>query len=166
MYKYSIFSTAFGHMGAVSSPKGLHMVILPRKSEEEVKKHLEEHYAVDLYRDAKCLAAITKKIKAYLEGRKILFREDLDVGGATSFEMKVWDIVYGIPYGEVRSYGWVAKQVGSPKEVRAVGQALKRNRLPIIIPCHRVINKSGDLGGFSGGVALKRELLKIEGRIW
>jgi len=60
----------------------------------------------------------------------------------------------------------VAKQVGSPKEVRAVGQALKRNRLPVIIPCHRVINKSGDLGGFSGGVELKRKLLNIEGRLW
>ncbi|MDD5382276.1 MAG: MGMT family protein, partial [Candidatus Margulisbacteria bacterium] len=69
-------------------------------------------------------------------------------------------------YGEVRSYAWVADKVGSPKEVRAVGQALKRNRLPIIIPCHRVVNKSGDLGGFSGGVDLKRKLLKIEGRVW
>jgi methylated-DNA-[protein]-cysteine S-methyltransferase len=90
----------------------------------------------------------------------------LDVGGATPFEIRVWDTVNGIPYGEVRSYDWVAKQVGAPKKVRAVGQALKRNRLPVIIPCHRVINKSGDLGGFSGGVDLKRKLLKIEGRIW
>ena len=86
--------------------------------------------------------------------------------GATPFEMKVWDTVFGIPYGEVRSYDWVAKQVGTPKKVRAVGHALKHNRLPIVIPCHRVINKSGDFGGFSGGPDLKLKLLKLERRIW
>ncbi len=153
-------------MGVVSSPKGLHMTILPRGSQEEVKRILEEHYTVEILRNEKGLAWIAKEIKTYLSGEKVVFREDFDVGGATPFEMKVWDITYGIPYGEVRSYAWVAKQVGSPKEVRAVGQALKRNRLPIIIPCHRVISKSGGLGGFSGGVELKRKLLKIEGRVW
>jgi O-6-methylguanine DNA methyltransferase len=166
MYKYSIFKTPLGYMGAVASPKGLHMVILPRKNEEEIKGFLEGHYTVEIFRDEKGLVGLAKKIRNYLSGKKIVFKENLDVGGATPFEMKVWDTVYGIPYGETRSYDWVAKEVGSPKEVRAVGQALKRNRLPIIIPCHRVINKSGDLGGFSGGVELKRKLLKIEGRIW
>jgi len=166
VYKYSIFKTVLGQMGLVVSPKGLHMIILPRKSEQEIKKELEKHYAVELFRDEKGLSGITRKLGDYLTGKRVFFREEFDVGGATPFEMRVWDTVYGIPYGEVRSYDWVAKQVGSPKEVRAVGQALKRNRLPIIIPCHRVINKSGDLGGFSGGVELKRRLLQIEGRMW
>ena len=166
MFRYSIFNTSLGHMGVVASAKGLHMVILPRQSEKEVKEFLEEHYALELYRDEKKLEGIARKIKSYLNGKVVTFREDLDVGGATPFEMRVWDTVYGIPYGEVRSYAWVAEQVGNPKEVRAVGQALKRNRLPIIIPCHRVINKSGDLGGFAGGVDLKHKLLKIEGRVW
>ncbi|KPJ65622.1 hypothetical protein AMJ44_09820 [candidate division WOR-1 bacterium DG_54_3] len=166
MFRYSIFNTLLGHMGVVASTKGLHMIILPRKSEREIKEFLEEHYALELHRDEKRLAGIARKIKGYLNGKMVTFREDLDVGGATPFEMRVWDTVYGIPYGEVRSYAWVAEQVGNPKEVRAVGQALKRNRLPIIIPCHRVINKSGDLGGFAGGVDLKRKLLKIEGRVW
>lgn len=142
------------------------MVILPRKTPEEIKEVLEEHYTEDLIRDEKGLASIKAKIKDYLQGKKVKFKEKLDVSGATPFELKVWDTVYGIPYGETRSYDWVAKQVGSPKEVRAVGQALKHNRLPIVIPCHRVINKSGDLGGFSAGVEMKRKLLKIEGRIW
>lgn len=166
MFKYSIFKTSLGYMGVVASPKGLHMVILPRKSEKEIKGAFEEHYAVEIYRDDKKLAGIANKIKNFLRGKMVAFRENFDVGGATPFEMRVWDTVYGIPYGEVRSYAWVAKQIGNPKEVRAVGQALKRNRLPIVIPCHRVINKSGDLGGFAGGIELKRKLLKIEGRIW
>lgn len=166
MYKYSIFETSLGYMGAVASSKGLHMVILPKKSEKEVKEILEEHYTEELVRDEKELEKISRKVKDYLKGKKVRFKERLDARGATPFEMKVWDTVYGIPYGEVRSYGWVAKQVGSPKEVRAVGQALKRNRLPIVIPCHRVVNKSGDIGGFSAGVEMKRKLLRIEGRVW
>lgn len=166
MYKYSIFKTLFGYMGAVASAKGLQLIILPKKSEAEVKKILEEHYTVELIRDEKALAGIVKKIKSYLSGDKVLFKEKFDVAGATPFEIKVWDTVFGIPYGEVRSYAWVAEKVGSPKEVRAVGQALKRNRLPIVIPCHRVIRKSGDIGGFTGGVELKHKLLKLEGRIW
>ena len=153
-------------MGAVSSPKGLHMLILPKKTEKEVKRALEEHYTDDLDRDEKGLASVVRQIKDYLAGKKVLFKYKLDATGATAFELKVWDTTFGIPYGEVRSYDWIAKQVGDQEKVRAVGQALKRNRLPIIIPCHRVISKSGDLGGYAGGIELKRKLLKIEGRIW
>ena len=101
----------------------------------------------------------------YFQGQKLTFNEVLDVAGATTFEMRVWETTMSIPYGEVRSYSWVAEQLGNPQEVRAIGQALKHNRLPIIIPCHRVISKSGDLGGFSGGIELKRKLLQIEGRL-
>lgn len=142
------------------------MVILPRQSEREVKRELEAHYTDELVRDEKVLAAVTKKIKDYLSGKKVNFRVKFDVLGSTPFEIKVWDAVNGIPYGEVRSYAWVAGQVGAPQQVRAVGQALKHNRLPVIIPCHRVVNKSGDIGGFSAGAEMKRKLLHIEGRIW
>lgn len=166
MFKYSIFKTALGFMGAVASDQGLHMVILPKPSELAVKQELEKHYTDELIRDEQAFTSITKKIKEHLNGKKIVYKEKFDAGGATPFELKVWDITYGIPFGEVRSYEWIARQMGNPKEVRAVGRALKHNRLPIIIPCHRVINKSGDLGGFAGGVELKRKLLKIEGRLW
>ena len=166
MFKYSIFKTPLGHMGVVASQKGLQLIVLPRKSEAEVKKLFGEHYTVELVRDERALAGIVRKIINYFAGNKVLFKEKYDVTGATPFEIKVWDTVFGIPYGEVRSYAWVAEKVGSPKEMRAVGQALKRNRLPIIIPCHRVIRKSGDIGGFSGGIELKHKLLKLEGRIW
>jgi O-6-methylguanine DNA methyltransferase len=166
MYKYSIFETPLGHMAAVVSQKGMHMVVLPRRSEREVKRELEAHYSEELVRDERGLAGITTGISDYLSGRKVNFKVKFDVSGATPFEIKVWDTVFGIPYGEVRSYAWVAKQVGAPKKVRAVGQALKHNRIPIIIPCHRVVNKSGDIGGFSAGAEMKRKLLHIEGRIW
>jgi len=166
MFEYSIFETKYGYMGVVASQKGLHMIVLPKAKEKEVKDALVGHYTEDIRRDDAKFKLIARKINDYFEGKKVTFKEEMDIAGATPFEMRVWDTVIGIPHGEVRSYAWVAKEVGNPKEVRAVGQALKRNRLPIVIPCHRVINKSGDLGGFSGGIPLKHELLKIEGRIW
>ncbi|GAI87660.1 unnamed protein product, partial [marine sediment metagenome] len=73
-----------------------------------------------------------------------------------------WEETRLIPYGETRSYAWVAKQVGKPKAARAVGQAMGSNPLPIIIPCHRVITSNGKLGGFGGGLEMKRQLLSLE----
>jgi O-6-methylguanine DNA methyltransferase len=86
-----------------------------------------------------------------------------EVRNLTKFQWKVLEVTAKIPMGETRSYQWVAKQVGSPKAVRAVGQALKRNPYPVTIPCHRVIKQDGSLGGYSGGpVSKKARLLAIE----
>lgn len=82
----------------------------------------------------------------------------------TPFQKKVYQIVKTIPYGEVRSYQWVAEKIDKPRAARAVGQALKKNPWPIIIPCHRVIRKDGSLGGFSAGAAKKFSLLNAEAR--
>lgn len=78
------------------------------------------------------------------------------------FYQKVWHVVFRIPKGETRSYSWVAKKVGSPRGARAVGQALKNNPFPLIIPCHRVIRKDGSLGGYSQGLKKKMALLEKE----
>ena len=84
----------------------------------------------------------------------------------TKFQWKVLKVAANIPLGETRTYKWVAEKVGSPKAVRAVGQALRRNPYPIIIPCHRVIKQDGSLGGYAGGTGERKgELLKIEQEI-
>ncbi len=85
---------------------------------------------------------------------------DLSIG--TKFQRKVWGKVSEIPYGELRSYKWIADEIGNPNAVRAVGNAVGRNPVPPIIPCHRVIRSDGNLGGFSSGIALKKWLLKSE----
>ena len=90
------------------------------------------------------------------------FPDKLDLARATRFQQDVWQITRTIPYGETRSYAWVAGQLGLPMAVRAVGQALARNPLPIIIPCHRVVGSHGGLGGFRGGLEMKRHLLNLE----
>ncbi len=102
-----------------------------------------------------------EQLEVYLHGQS----RDLDLPFflmATEFEKKVLYTLRQIPYGEVRTYGWLARKIGHPKAFRAVGRALATNPLPLIFPCHRIVAKHG-LGGFSGGLNLKRRLLSIEG---
>ena len=80
----------------------------------------------------------------------------------TPFQQEIWDALLTIPYGETRTYKQIAEQIGRPKAVRAVGQALNRNPLPILFPCHRVIGSGGKLVGFAGGLAEKQRLLEFE----
>jgi methylated-DNA-[protein]-cysteine S-methyltransferase len=80
----------------------------------------------------------------------------------TEFERKVWETLRKIPYGETRTYKWLAEEIGKPLAFRAVGNALGKNPIPIIFPCHRVIEADGSLGGYSGGVDIKRRLIEIE----
>jgi O-6-methylguanine DNA methyltransferase len=83
----------------------------------------------------------------------------------TPFAKKVYKIVLSIPLGEVRTYKWVAQRAGRPRAYRAVGQVLKRNPYPFLIPCHRVVASSNKLGGYSRGVKLKKQLLILERKI-
>jgi methylated-DNA-[protein]-cysteine S-methyltransferase len=165
-YIYTIFKTPFGWMGVVKTLLGLHTVVLPKPKAEDVTADLKRQFEAGMIKDDKGLKEVKDKILNYLSGSVVRFDDLLDLSDASPFEKRVWHVVSTIPRGQVRSYAWVAENLGEPKARRAVGQALSKNRLPIIIPCHRVILKDGLLGGFSSGVKLKRELLRIEGRVW
>ena len=97
----------------------------------------------------------------YFAGNRTGFELDLDFVG-TDFQKKVWRALLKIPFGQTRSYGQIARQIGKPKAVRAVGAANGRNPIGIIAPCHRVIGASGALTGFAGGLDAKRRLLALE----
>ena len=97
----------------------------------------------------------------YFAGARRDFTLPLYLNGSP-FEMRVWKALLKIPYGETRSYGEIAVACGNPKAARAVGQAVHRNPLPIIVPCHRVVGAS-NLGGYAGGLEVKRFLLRLEG---
>lgn len=106
-----------------------------------------------------------KKLMRYSKGYPVNFSDvEIKYVYGTSFERRVWDIVRLIPYGEVKTYKWVAEELGNKSLSRAVGNALGKNPLLLIVPCHRVIRSNGELGGFSsvGGLELKRFLLKLE----
>jgi methylated-DNA-[protein]-cysteine S-methyltransferase len=102
------------------------------------------------------------QLREYFSGRRRQFDLPLDFQG-TAFQKQVWQALLTIPFGETRSYGQVATQVGRPKASRAVGAANGRNPIPIIAPCHRVIGASGRLTGFGGGLDVKARLLRLEG---
>lgn len=106
--------------------------------------------------------AITELLR-YFQGEEVQFTIPLDLSDGTAFQQQVWQALQQIPYGQTISYKTLAMMINNPKAVRAVGGANGKNPLPIIIPCHRVIQADGSLGGYSGGVAIKRELLALEG---
>ena len=106
--------------------------------------------------------AARRELGAYFAGRRRSFTAPCDLGGMPPFTRAVLRITAGIPYGEVRSYRWVAERLGKPKAMRAVGNALAKNPIPIIIPCHRVVRSDGALGGFALGLNWKRKLLDLE----
>ena len=109
------------------------------------------------------LQSLREGLADYWEGKRVDFSGyPLELAIYSPFSKKVWAQTRLIPYGEVRSYKWVAQKIGS-KGFRAVGNALGNNPFPIIVPCHRVIKEDGELGGFSSGLRIKRKLLKIEG---
>ena len=101
------------------------------------------------------------QLTEYFSGQRKDFDLSLKLNG-TEFQVSVLEALLEIPYGETTSYGAIAKQIGRPKAVRAVGAANGRNPIPIIVPCHRVIGSSGDLTGFGGGLDTKEALLRLE----
>ena len=108
------------------------------------------------------LKRLKQDLLSYWQGEKVDFTTyPLKLDGYPPFQKKVWRLTQEIPYGEVHSYKWIAKRLGS-KGYRAVGQALAHNPFPLIIPCHRVIGEDKTLGGFSSGPEIKRKLLRIE----
>ncbi|MBM7582752.1 methylated-DNA-[protein]-cysteine S-methyltransferase [Caldicoprobacter guelmensis] len=123
-----------------------------------VKKLAQENipYLIDLSHPA------VIELKQYFRGQRKHFGVPVDIEG-TPFQMKVWKALQSIPYGQVQSYKEIAEKIGHPKAPRAVGRACGANPVPIIIPCHRVVAASGKLGGFSGGIEIKKVLLNLEG---
>ena len=110
------------------------------------------------------LARTIELLNLYFDGESVDFSEiPVQLAYATDFQQQVWNAIQQIPYGEVRSYQWIAEQIGKPKAVRAVGSAVGANPVSILKPCHRVIRSNGALGGYGGGLERKRQLLALEG---
>ena len=144
------FMTELGAMYAVEENGAITEVRLPGESEPA-----GERMATPLLK--KTAAQITE----YLAGKRKEFAVPLALNG-TEFASKVWKEMSAIPYGEVRTYGELAKAIGRPGAARAVGQACNRNPIPIIVPCHRVVGTGGKLTGYAGGLTLKKRLLELE----
>jgi methylated-DNA-[protein]-cysteine S-methyltransferase len=158
---YIIFNTQVGWLGILGSVKGLQSTTLPQRSAQEARQLLGDGanratWSPPSFED------LMEQLRIYFGGHRATFPDELDLSQATPFQREVWEVTRLIPYGETRSYTWVAEQIGKPGALRAVGQALARNPLPIIIPCHRVVASDGKLGGYTGGIEMKKYLLSLE----
>lgn len=162
--EYNLISTALGWVGIVASPLGISNLTLPQESSDEALYHLNGFKIPTIKVTSRIgLTDSEKRIKRYFLGENVVFKDVLDVIG-TDFQKTIWEIVRMIPRGETRSYGWVARQIGKPSAARAVGQAMRSNPVPIIVPCHRVIGGDGKMCGYGGpnGINLKSKLLNME----
>jgi methylated-DNA-[protein]-cysteine S-methyltransferase len=158
--------TPLGWVGIAWSTRGLVGLTLPQATEADALRQLparsspRPEAAADLDIDV-----LTDKLHRYFEGQEVRFDEPLDPGIGTRFQQTVWAITRAIPRGQTRTYGDIAREAGSPGAARAVGQCMARNPWPMVVPCHRVVGHDGSLTGFGGGLAMKKQMLTMEGAL-
>jgi methylated-DNA-[protein]-cysteine S-methyltransferase len=153
---YKIIESPVGKLKLVASDQGLVAILWEHDSPRRVRlselTESEQHPV---------LVKTERQLGEYFAGKRKEFSVALDMRG-TDFQKNVWEALLAIPFGETRSYGQLAKQLGNPKASRAVGAANGKNPVSIIVPCHRVIGSSGKLTGFAGGLDTKARLLQLE----
>lgn len=162
--KYSIFNTFFGLCGILWSEKGIVKLILPGMTKDGLVSAINcQKSAISKGR----FIDIEDSVKRYFDGKRVNFDFPLDLSYSSPFQQRVYKITKTIPYGEVKTYKWIATRIGLPYASRAVGNALSKNPIPLLIPCHRIIRKDGEMGGFtaSGGIGFKRKMLNMERRL-
>lgn len=158
---YVGLETPMGIMWAATSERGLVLFQISNKKDtfmKELKSRIEAEYIEDPSR----FKDLKTQLERYFNGEKIIFDVPFDFRG-TPFQVEVWNAIYAIPNGKLTSYGRIAKAIKRPDAVRAVGNAVGANPIGLIVPCHRVVASDGGIGGFGGGLVLKRKLLVQEG---
>jgi methylated-DNA-[protein]-cysteine S-methyltransferase len=156
---WTIYESPVGPLTVVGGPRGLTQLHFPgHAGPMDEQRHDEQRH------DPHSLADAVAQLEQYFAGRRRSFELDLDLQG-TPFQQSVWAQLAAIPYGETRAYGELARAIGRPDRVRAVGAAVGRTPVPIIVPCHRAVGANGALTGYLGGLALKRTLLDLEASV-
>ena len=160
------FETPFGWNALAYSDGGIVLVERSLEGPDEARDRLRERlgeFILQQRRRDDIGESAVRKLLDYYRGRRVRFDEPIDLHLVPAFTQDVLRTTARIPYGQVRPYAWVAREVGKPRATRAVGQALHINPVAPIIPCHRVIASDNTLGGYGGGLEMKRWLLKLEG---
>ena len=149
-----------GPVYLAASEKGLQKVSLKKQGGSVTTSPMAKSLA-GAGPETRILVKAASQLKEFLDGKRKKFDLPLDAKG-TVFQKRVWNTLQKIPYGQTCSYQDIARRIKNPKAVRAVGSANGANPLCIVVPCHRVIGADGSIGGYSGGLKLKRELLGLE----
>jgi methylated-DNA-[protein]-cysteine S-methyltransferase len=151
---WTIYQSPLGPLTLIRGSRGLSAVRFPGGTLPDQAR-----------RRPQALEAATSQLDEYFAGERREFELELDLAG-TPFQLRVWEALRAIPYGTTISYGELARTIERPDRVRAVGSAVGRTPVPIIVPCHRVIGADGSLTGYGGGLDRKRALLELEGAGW
>jgi len=158
-FTHRIVKTPIGRLKVIADDQGVVAILWKNDSERRVRLAPSRPHSKHAVLDK-----AEKQLHEYFNGKRKKFTVPLSLQHGTAFQRKVWTALRDIPFGETRSYSELAKAIGSPKAVRAVGAANGKNPLSIIVPCHRVIGSNGKLTGFAGGIPAKETLLNLENR--
>jgi methylated-DNA-[protein]-cysteine S-methyltransferase len=163
VYYDSITHSLIGTIFIAKTAQGL-LAVEFGITENDFVQRMEQEGARVVIRSSEKTVEERSQLREYLNGKRTSFDIDIDLSALTEFHQQVLMAAWEIPHGRIVTYGEIARRIGKPKAARAVGQALGRNPVPIVIPCHRVISSDGSLGGYSGGGGLetKTKLLELE----
>jgi methylated-DNA-[protein]-cysteine S-methyltransferase len=160
---YNFIDSPVGSLLVATTERGLCRVSFDPQPERELDE-LARLHGTRVLRSARPLDDVRRELDEYFEHRRTTFDLRVDVAGLPAFQRHVLTELARVPYGEVATYGGLAARIGKPRAARAVGGALNRNPIPIVLPCHRIVGASGKLVGYAGGLERKRALLALEGR--
>ena len=163
MIEYTTFNSPIGKIYIAAVKEGVVKISFSNESPEELENYCQKHLGSEVHQGSDFTKYAKQQILKYLEGKS----QSLDfpvIHLNSPFRQKVLEAERNIPYGETRSYGEVAKMVNNPRSSRAVGSANAENPLPLYFPCHRIISYNGGLGGYGGGLGVKKYLLDLEAK--
>lgn len=166
-FSFVYYEVSRGIGALIFSNTGVAGLVLPCTEKEETTREIYKKFSLSVDCEITEFAdnknSLIRPLLYYFRGQEVKFNYVLDLRGFTEFEKEIYKVVSSIPYSEQRSYKWVAEAAGKPGAYRAVGNALAKNLVPIVIPCHRVIASDGRLGGWSGKRGWKEKLIGLEG---
>lgn len=165
LVRWHRFPVAFGRLHLAATDDGIARISWEQEDDDAFVRELAARFpGRPIVRDRDGLLEAQRQLEEYFAGARTSFDLRVDLSRLSDFDRRVLDVARRLGHGQVVSYGELARRIGRPRAARAVGNALGRNPVAIVVPCHRVIRSDGTLGGYGGGVEYKQELLRLEGR--
>jgi len=159
---FDVVDSPIGDLLVAASDRGLAAISFDSEPQDSLER-LARIAGPRVLRSSRSVDGARRELDQYFEGRRRTFDLSLDLRALPPFTLSVLDQLARVPYGETTTYGALARRVGHPRAARAVGTVMNRNRIPIVLPCHRVVGATGSLTGYAGGLDVKEKLLALEG---
>ena len=159
---FDVVDSPIGDLLVAASDRGLAAISFDSEPQDSLER-LARIAGPRVLRSPRSVDGARRELDQYFAGRRRTFDLSLDLRALPPFTLSVLDQLARVPYGETTTYGALARRVGHPRAARAVGTVMNRNRIPIVLPCHRVVGATGSLTGYAGGLDVKEKLLALEG---